>query len=46
MANLTEMVRNGKIATTDGSYVETKEQLGSFYLIEARGLNEAIQVAA
>ena len=42
----TVRVRNGKISTTDGPYVETKEQLGGFYLIEARDLNDAIQVAA
>jgi hypothetical protein len=39
-------VRNGKVSTTDGPFVETKEQLGGFYLIEAKDLNEAIQVAA
>jgi hypothetical protein len=39
-------VRNGKISTTDGPFAETKEQLGGFYLIEAKDLNEAIQVAA
>ncbi|MBA2459962.1 MAG: YciI family protein [Gemmatimonadales bacterium] len=39
-------VRNGRLATTDGPYAETKEQLGGFYLIEARDLNEAIQVAS
>lgn len=32
--------------TTDGPYVETKEQLGGYYLIETRDLNEAIQVAS
>ncbi|HZA97614.1 MAG TPA: YciI family protein [Gemmatimonadales bacterium] len=42
----TVRVRNGKISTTDGPYVETKEQLGGFYLIEAQDLNEAIQIAA
>ena len=42
----TVRVRNGKISTTDGPYVETKEQLGGFYLIEAQDLNEAIQVAS
>ena len=41
----TVRVRNGKISTTDGPYVETKEQLGGFYLIEAKDLNEAIQIA-
>ena len=42
----TVRVRNGKISTTDGPFVETKEQLGGFYLIEAEDLNEAIQIAA
>lgn len=39
-------VRNGKVTATDGPWVETKEQLGGYFLIEARDLNEAIQVAA
>ncbi|MGO4223038.1 YciI family protein [Lysobacter sp. TAF61] len=39
-------VRNGRISTTDGPYVETKEQLGGFFLIEARDLDEAIRIAA
>src|SRR5215469_16705909 len=39
-------VRNNKLSTTDGPFVETKEQLGGFILIEARDLNEAIQVAS
>ena len=39
-------VRDGKLSTTDGPFAETKEQLGGFYLIDARDLNEAIQVAA
>ncbi len=42
----TVRVRNGSIVTTDGPFAETTEQLGGFYLIEARDLNEAIQVAA
>jgi hypothetical protein len=42
----TVRVRNGKVSTTDGPFAETKEQLGGFYLIEARDLNDAIQVAA
>jgi hypothetical protein len=45
-AATTIRVRNGKISTTDGPFAETKEQLGGYYLIEARDLNEAIQVAA
>jgi hypothetical protein len=39
-------VRNGRTTTPDGPFAETKEQLGGFYLIEARDLNDAIQVAA
>ena len=42
----TVRVRRGRISTTDGPFVETKEQLGGFVLIEARDLNEAIQIAA
>jgi hypothetical protein len=42
----TVRVRNGKAGTTDGPFAETKEQLGGFYMIEARDLNDAIQVAA
>ncbi len=42
----TVRVRQGKVTTTDGPFVETKEQLGGFYLVEARDLNEAIQIAA
>ena len=42
----TVRIRNGRIATTDGPFAETKEQLGGFYLVEARDLNEAIQIAA
>ena len=41
----TVRLRNGKLSTTDGPFAETKEQLGGYYLIEARDLNEAIQVA-
>ena len=39
-------VRSGKLSVTDGPFAETKEQLGGFFLIEARDLNEAIQVAS
>ena len=42
----TVRVRNGKVFSTDGPFAETKEQLGGLMLIEARDLNEAIQVAA
>ena len=39
-------VRNGKTSVVDGPFAETKEQLAGFYFIEARDLNEAIQVAS
>ena len=42
----TVRIRGGRVSTTDGPFAETKEQLGGFYLIEARDLNDAIQVAA
>ena len=42
----TVRIRNGKLSTTDGPFAETKEQLGGYYLIEAKDLNEAIQVGA
>jgi hypothetical protein len=42
----TVRVRNGRMSTTDGPFAETKEQLGGYYLIEAKDLNEAIQIAA
>jgi hypothetical protein len=42
----TVRVRNGKLSATDGPFAETKEQLGGYYLINARDLNDAIQVAA
>jgi len=42
----TVRVRNGKTSVTDGPFAETKEQLAGFYLIDARDLNEAIQLAS
>lgn len=42
----TVRVRHGTVAITDGPFAETKEQLAGFYLIDARDLNEAVQVAA
>lgn len=42
----TVRVRDGKLSVTDGPFAETKEQLAGFYLIDARDLNEAIQIAA
>ena len=44
-AATTVRVRDGKLSATDGPFMETKEQLGGYYLIEARDLNDAIQVA-
>ena len=42
----TVRVRNGKATVTDGPFAETKECLAGFYMIEARDLNEAIQIAS
>lgn len=42
----TVRVRDRKLSVTDGPFAETKEQLGGFFLIEAKDLNEAIQVAS
>jgi hypothetical protein len=42
----TVRVRNGNVSVTDGPFAETKEQLAGFYMIEARDLNEAIQLAS
>ncbi len=42
----TVRVRDGETLTTDGPFAETKEQLGGYYLIDAKDLDEAIQVAA
>ena len=41
---LTLYWKNGKVATTDGPYAETKEQLGGVQILEARDLNHAIQL--
>jgi hypothetical protein len=45
-AATTVRVRNGQMSTTDGPFAETKEQLGGYYLIEARDLDEAIGFAS
>lgn len=42
----TVRVGGGKIGTTDGPFAETKEQLGGFYLLDCKNLDEAIQWAA
>jgi hypothetical protein len=45
-AATTVRIRNGKLAISDGPFTETKEQLAGFYLVEARDLNDAIQIAS
>lgn len=42
----TVRVRDGKKLVTDGPFAETKEQLGGFYLIEAKDLDDAVAIAA
>ena len=42
----TVRVRDGKRLTTDGPFAETKEQLGGYYLVEAKDLDEALALAA
>jgi len=42
----TVRVKNGKTLTTDGPFAETREQLGGFYVVEAKDLDEAIGLAA
>lgn len=42
----TVRVRDSRLSMTDGPFAETKEQLGGFFLVEARDLDEAIQLAA
>jgi hypothetical protein len=42
----TVRVRDGKTMTTDGPFAETKEQLGGYYLVEAKDLDEATKMAA
>ncbi len=39
-------VRDGKTLTTDGPFAETREQLGGYYLVEAKDLDEAMGIAA
>jgi hypothetical protein len=42
----TVRVRDGEVLTSDGPFAETKEQMGGFYLVECKDLDEAIEVAA
>ena len=39
-------IRDGKLSTTDGPFMETREHLGGYYLIEAKDLNDAIRIAS
>jgi hypothetical protein len=43
---MTLQVRDGKMSTTDGPFMETKEMLGGFVVIDARDLNEAVRIGA
>ena len=42
--SMTLNLKNGKLATTDGPYAETKEQLGGILVLEARDMNHAVQL--
>lgn len=42
----TVRVRNGEVLTSDGPFAETKEQVGGFYIVDCKDLDEAIEVAA
>jgi len=42
----TVRVRDGEVLTTDGPFAETKEQIGGFYLVDCKDLDEAIEVAS
>jgi hypothetical protein len=42
----TVRVRDGQLSVTDGPFAETKEQLGGYFLVEAKDLDEAVRIAA
>jgi hypothetical protein len=42
----TVRVRNGDVTTADGPFAETKEQIGGYYLVDCKDLDEAIEVAS
>ena len=42
----TVRVSNGDVVTTDGPFAETKEQIGGFYLVDCKDLDEAIEIAS
>jgi hypothetical protein len=45
-ATMTVRPRNGRVSITDGPFAETKEQVGGFFIVEAKDLNETIRVAS
>ena len=42
----TVQVRNGEVLTSDGPFAETKEQIGGYYVVDCKDLDEAIAIAA
>ena len=42
----TVQVRNGEVLTSDGPFAETKEQIGGYYVVDAKDLDEAIEIAS
>ncbi|MDQ1478742.1 MAG: hypothetical protein QOE62_3971 [Actinomycetota bacterium] len=42
----TVQLRNGEVLTSDGPFAETKEQIGGYFVVEAKDLDEAIEIAA
>jgi hypothetical protein len=42
----TVRVRNGEVLTTDGPFAETKEQMGGYFVLDCKDLDEAIEVAS
>ena len=42
----TVQVRDGEVLTSDGPFAETKEQIGGFYIVDAKDLDEAIEIAS
>src|SRR3954465_7620508 len=42
----TVQLRNGEVLTSDGPFAETKEQIGGYYVVDAKDLDEAIDIAA
>ena len=42
----TVRVRNGRVLTSDGPFAETKEQLGGYFVVDCKGRDEALEIAA